>query len=161
MKFSLNRTKFFPSFCVIFFVLQVRNSSLSPVRFSTEILSLRWIPVSEWVLGIRSLFLIFLLNHLPKEIQFSIFLGYQDLLSHSVFWDIFLMHPTFSVLQSQQSEYLLPKFSPANKACPRRILQIFVHFEISRLPGGLGHLVDSNSIPQNPDHHLSSDSNCR
>ena len=36
---------------------------------------------------------------------------------------------------------------PANKACPRRIPHIFVHCEISRLPGGLGHLADSNGIP--------------
>ena len=34
----------------------------------------------------------------------------------------------------------------ANKACPRRMPQILVHFEISRLPGGLSHFVDSNSI---------------
>ena len=39
---------------------------------------------------------------------------------------------------------------PANKACPRKILQLFVHFEISRLPGGLGPLTDSYSIPWNP-----------
>ena len=36
---------------------------------------------------------------------------------------------------------------PANKACLRRILQIFVHFEISLLPWGLGHLAVSNGIP--------------
>ena len=36
----------------------------------------------------------------------------------------------------------------ANKACPRKILQIFVHCEIPRLPGGLGQ--DSNSISKNP-----------
>ena len=39
---------------------------------------------------------------------------------------------------------------PANRACPRRIPQIIVHFEISRLPGGLGHFADSNSISKNP-----------
>ena len=38
----------------------------SPLRLS---LSLRIAPVSEWVLGIRSLFLIIVLNHLSQEIQ--------------------------------------------------------------------------------------------
>ena len=36
---------------------------------------------------------------------------------------------------------------PANRACPRKFPQIFVNFEVSRLPGGRGHLADSNSIP--------------
>ena len=104
-------------------------------------LPLRWIPVSEWVLGIRSLLLIILLNHL---------FGLSGLLSHSVFWDIFLMPPTFSILQFWQSEYFSSQTPPANKACSRRIRQIFVQIEISHLPGGLGHLADSNSIPWNP-----------
>ena len=63
---------------------------------------------SQSVLGIRSLFLIILLNHLPQEIQFFSILGLWELISHSVFWDIFLMHLTFPILQSQQSEYFLP-----------------------------------------------------
>ena len=51
----------------------------------------------------------------------------------------FLTHLTFPILQSQQSEHLLPKFPPRTKHV--------LHFEISRLPGGPGHLADSNSTP--------------
>ena len=76
--------------------------------------------------------------------------GLSGLLSHSVFWDIFLMHPTFQFFNLSNQNKLLPKFLRANKACPGRIPQIFVHFEISRLSGGLGHLADSNSISSNP-----------
>ena len=78
-------------------------------------LSLRWIPVSEWVLGIRSLFLLILLSHLPQEISILHLVGLSELISHSVFWDMFLMHLTFPILQSQQSEYILPKFSSRTK----------------------------------------------
>ena len=41
--------------------------------------------------------------------------GLSRLLSHSVFWDMFLMHVTFPILHSQQSEYLLPEFPPRTK----------------------------------------------
>ena len=58
----------------------------SPLRFS---LSSRWIPVPEWVLGIRSFSLIILLNHLLQEIQIHHLFGLSGLLSHSVFWNIF------------------------------------------------------------------------
>ena len=57
----------------------------SPLRFS---LSSRWIPVPEWVLGIRSFSLIILLNHLLQEIQIHHLFGLSRLLSHSVFWNI-------------------------------------------------------------------------
>ena len=52
---------------------------------------------------------------------------------------------SFSAIRISSSQ-----IPPANKACSRKIPQIFVHFEISRLPGDLGHLADSNSIPWNP-----------
>ena len=81
-------------------------------------LSLRWIRVSEWVLGIRSLFQIFLLNHLPQK-KIHLF-GLSRLLSHSVFRDIFQMRLTFSnsisAIRISSSQNL-----PANRACPRRI----------------------------------------
>ena len=82
------------------------------MRISTETLSLRFAPVSEWVLGIRSLSMTILLNHLPQDIQILHFYGLPGLLSHSVFWDIFLMRPNFPILQCLQLEDLLSKFSP-------------------------------------------------
>ena len=109
-------------------------------------LSLRWIPVSEWVLGIRSLFLLILLSHLPQEISilhlfwvirthFALsLLGYVSDASN-------FSNSSISAVRIYSSQILV-----ANRACPGRIPQIFVHFQISRLPGGLGHFVESNSI---------------
>ena len=114
---SLNRPKVFPIFCVIFLFFKSKLFPIA-VRFSAEVLSLRWIPVSEWFLEIRSLFLLILLNHLPQVIQILHLFGLSGLLSHSVFWDVFLMHLTLPILHSQQSEYLLPKFSPRTKHVP-------------------------------------------
>ena len=126
------------------FVSSVWNSSLSPwgspLRFSLFTVDS---PVSEWVLWIRSLFLIMLLNHLPHEIR-----------SLHLFWVIRTSF-TFSLLEyaSDASNFFQffnlkpsPQIPPANNACPRRIPQICVHSEFSRLPGGLGHLTGSNSI---------------
>ena len=124
---SLNGPKLLPIYCVFFLFFRSKLFPIA-VRLSVEIaLSSWWIPVSEWVLGIRSLFLIILLNHLPQEIQILRLCGLSGIISHSVFWDIFLMHLTLPILQSQQSAYLLPKIPPANKACPGRSPQIFVH----------------------------------
>ena len=86
-----------------------------------------------------------------RNINYPSFLGviktsFAFSLSGYIFWCVSL----FPILQFQQSEYIIPKILTANKACPRRIHHIFVHFDISRLPGGLGHLADSNSITQNP-----------
>ena len=50
-------------------ILQVETLPYRHEILRWDSLSKRWIPVSEWVLGIRSLFLMFLLNHLPQEIQ--------------------------------------------------------------------------------------------
>ena len=110
---SLNRPKLFPIFCVVFLFF----SETLPYRqnFSVEILSLWSIPVLEYALGIRSLFLIILLNHLPQEIQILHLLGLSGLLSQSVFWDMFLMHLTCPILQCQQPECLLSKFTPRLK----------------------------------------------
>ena len=99
-----------------------RNSSLSPWD-SPLGFSLRCVPISEWVLGIRSLLLIMLLNGSATGYTNS-----PSLWLSGVFWDIFLMHLTIPILQSQQSEHLVPKFLPTNKACPGKILQIFIHF---------------------------------
>ena len=60
-----------------------RNSSLSPwdspLRFSLSLWCL--FPSQKWVLGIRSLSLIILLNHLPQEIQILHLFGLSKLLS--------------------------------------------------------------------------------
>ena len=83
----------------------------SPLRFSPH----GGFPSQSGFWWIRSLFLIILLNHLPQEISILRLFGLSRLLSHSVFWDMFLMHVTFPILQSQQSEYHLPKFSSRTK----------------------------------------------
>ena len=66
------------------------------------------------------------------------------------------MHPTVQFFNLSNQNIFFPN-SPTNKACPERIPQIFVHFEISRLQGGLGtprrkqrHFIKS-------DHHSSFD----
>ena len=80
-------------------------------------LSFRWIPVSEWVLGIRILFLIFFAEpSATRNINYPSFLGviktsFAFSLSGYIFWCVSL----FPILQSQQSEYILPKFSPRTK----------------------------------------------
>ena len=67
--------------------LPSRQIHLEGLRWDS--LSLRWIPVPEWVLGIRSFSLIILLNHPLQEIQIHHLFGLSGLLSHSVFWNIF------------------------------------------------------------------------
>ena len=122
----MNRQKVFPSFCVIFLFFRTKLFTVA-LRFSAEILSL--FTVSEWVLGIRGLFLIILLNHLPQEIQilhlfgvirtslaFSL-LGYISDASH------------FSISSISTVRISSSKNPPANTACLRKILQIIVHSE--------------------------------
>ena len=101
---------------LLFLQIETLPCRLEILRWNS--LSLRCVPVSEWVLGIRSLFLIILLNHLPQEIQFLRLCGLSGLLLHSVFWYILLMHPTFPILQDQQSECLLSKSHPRSKHIP-------------------------------------------
>ena len=148
---SLNRQESFQSFRVIFCFFRLK---LFPVALGFS-LSLRWICVSEWVLGIRSLFLIILLNHLPQEIQNSpSFCFIRSSFAFSVLGYVSdaskFSHSSISPIRISSSQ-----IPPANKACPRRIPQIFLHCEISRLPGGLGHLAHSTSISWNPNttHH--------
>ena len=127
-------------------ILQVETLPCRREILRWDSLSLRWTPASERVLGIRSLFLVILQNHLPQEITsspsfwviktsfaFSL-LGYISDASN-------FFNSSTSAVEISSSQIL-----PANKACPRKIHQIFVHFEISRLPGGLGHLADSQEV---------------
>ena len=87
-----------------------------------------------------------LLNDLPQEMQIIHLCGFSRLLSHSVFWDMFLMHQLFQFVDLSNQNVSLPKFSRRTKHV------LVVHFEISRLLRGLGHLADRNSIPQSPTH---------
>ena len=86
-----------------------------------ESVSLRCVPVSEWFLGIRSLFLITLLNHLPQEIQLLRLCGLLGLLLHSVFWNKFSDASNFSnssISTTRLSPFQIP---PAIKAYPGKI----------------------------------------
>ena len=84
-------------------------------------LSLRCVPVSEWVIGIRGLFLIMLPNHLPQELQILRLCGLSGLLLHSIFWDKFLMRPTFLILQKSAIRMSPFQTPPAIKAYPEKI----------------------------------------
>ena len=89
---SLNRPKIFPDLLRHLLFLQVEPLPYRHEILRWDSLSLRWIPVWEWVLGIRSFSLIILLNHLPQEKQILHLFELSGLPSHSVFWDVFLMH---------------------------------------------------------------------
>ena len=61
---------------------------------------------------------------MPQAIQILHLFGLSRLLFHSVFWDIFLMRPTFPSLHYQQSDYLPSRFSPRLKHILGRFLVI-------------------------------------
>ena len=61
----LEQTKSIPDLLRHLLILQVETLPYRREILRWDSLSLRWIPISEWVLGIRSLFLIILLDHLP------------------------------------------------------------------------------------------------
>ena len=103
------------------------DSKLFPIALilRRDSLSSRCVPVSEWVLGIRSLTLIMLLNHLPQWIRILNLFGLSGLLLHSAFWDKFLMRPALLILQHQQkSEYLPSKISPRSEHILERFLVV-------------------------------------
>ena len=119
-----NGPEVFASFCVIFcfFRLELFPDAM---RFSAEILS----PYGGF--PSQSGFLEFVVSPWQycwtichRKYKFFNFLVSSGLLSHSVFWDKFLMHPTFPVLQSQQSEYLLHQFLPRTTHVQERFLVI-------------------------------------
>ena len=93
----------------------------TPLRWDFS-LSLRCVPVSEWVLGIRSLFLIILLNHLPQEIQILSLCGLSGLLLQSVFWKkLWCVHFIDSSMSATSSP---SQILPRNETWPRRFLVI-------------------------------------
>ena len=136
-----------------------------------DLRSLRLVPASEWVLGNRSLFLTILLKKTCKwenEFVWSIFLSRHpnfpnlpDLLSEYLL-SKFSPRPTHSqegflvIFSYQIDEFLLDLSVKSNDVQQMlekvllalwMVLQIFFHMEFSRLPRGLGHFADSNSIP--------------
>ena len=131
-----------------FLILQVETLPYRREILHSDSLSLRWIPVSEWVLGIRSLSLSDNFAG-PSATRYA---------NSPSFWDITTSF-AFSLLGDVSDASNFSNFSTsairisssqipsANKACPGRIHQIFLHLEISHVPGGLGHLADSNSTP--------------
>ena len=65
-----------------------------------------------------------IVTHLPQEKHILRLSGSSGLLLHSVFWDKFLMRPTFPILPDLQSEYLFSKFLPRSKYNHERFLVI-------------------------------------
>ena len=77
--------------------------------------SLRSVPTSEWILGIRSLFLTILLHHLRMGRRVRHLSGWLILPLLWFFESKYLMHPSFPNLPSQLSEYLISKFPHRNQ----------------------------------------------
>ena len=120
IKLSVQCGEVFLSFLRHLLFLQVETIPYHSEILRWDPLSSRCVPVLEWVLGNRSLFLMMLLNHLPQEIQILRLCVWSRLLLHSVFWDKFLMRPIFPILQYQQSVCQQPvclpsTFSPRSK----------------------------------------------
>ena len=104
----LEKTRSFLELPRYLLFLQVETLPYRREILRCDSLALRWIPASEWVFGIRSLFLFILLNHLPQEKQILYLMVLSGLLSHSVFWDIFLTYPNFLVLHIGNLNIFLP-----------------------------------------------------
>ena len=98
-----------------------RNSSLSP----WDSLSLRWIDsrlrAGSW--NSQSLPDNFAESSTTRNTN-SPFSGISRHLLYSVFWDIFLIRPTFPILQYQPSVCLPSKFSPLSKQIQYKLLVI-------------------------------------
>ena len=137
------------------------NSSISAIRISSS----QILPANELLLWSLSEFGRCLTNA-PNSIIFVHF----EISRLRVFWSILVTHPTFHFFNIGNQSLFVPNFTrdqttfwkdtsfqidgfllwslSAFRRCltnaPNSI--IFVHFEISRLRGSLGHLADSNSI---------------
>ena len=112
---SLNWPKVFPDLLRHLLILQVETLPYRREILRWDSLSLLWIPVSEWVPGVRSFSVIILLNHLPQEIQIFHLFGLPGLLLHSVFWDMCLMHLTFSNPKTlPRTKHVLEGFSKSS-----------------------------------------------
>ena len=101
------------------------------MRFSAEILSSRWIPVSEWVLGIRNLFLLILLNHLLHEIQLisSSFWVVRTTFAFSLLGCIILMTHIFQFFNISNQNFFLLYSSPRSKHNQKYLRNIFFQID--------------------------------
>ena len=148
-KVSLNRPEVFLSFRVIFCFFRSKFFPIA-VRLSAEILSLlslQRIPVSEWVLGSRSLFLMRLLNHRPQEIQILVFGVIRTSFASTLLGHISDASNFFEFFNLSSKNIYFPKFSPRTKYVLEGFTKSSFITEFSRLAGDLGHVADSNSIP--------------
>ena len=136
-----------PDLLLHLLILQVETLPYRHETLRRDSLSLRWIALSEWVLGTRILFLIILLNHLPQEMQILHLFGVNRTSFAFSLLGYVSDASNFSKSSIRAVRISCSQTHTANKACPWKILPIFVHFEISRLSGGLQHLADSNCIP--------------
>ena len=93
-------------------ILSVETLPLRLEVFHWKLRSFLFVPVFEWVLGSRSLFLTILPYHLPLRKMNFIFFSISIPLSRWFFEDEFLTRPTFPILPNPQSEYFLSKFPP-------------------------------------------------
>ena len=119
---SWNRPEVFLSFRVIFLFLQVETLPCRLENLRWDSLSSRCVPSQSGFLEFVVSPLIMLLNRLPQEIQILRLRELSGLILHSVFWDRFLMRPTFLIHQYQQRECLLSKFLPRSKHILERVL---------------------------------------
>ena len=141
---SLNGPKVFPIRHLL--ILQVETLPYRREILRWDSLRSRWIPVSEGSWNSYSL---------PDNFAEPSATGNTNSPSFGVIRTSFAFSllgyvsdaSNFSNSSISEVRISSSQIPPANKACPRRIPQIFVHFEMSRLPGSLGHLADSNSIP--------------
>ena len=97
--------------CVIYCLFRSKLFPIA-VRFCAEILS----PYGRFPSQSGILEFIF-----HRKQRISVFLSISTLLLHPVFWDIFLMRPTFPIPQCQQSVCLPSKISPAITAWPMKL----------------------------------------
>ena len=86
-----------------------------PVRLEVlhwDLRSLQVVPASEWVLGIRGLFLTILLCHLQMGTCIHHLFVWSVFLSRWFFEDKFPMRPSFPILECLQPDFLFSKFTP-------------------------------------------------
>ena len=116
---------------VIFLFPQVVKLFPIAMRFSAEILSSRWIPVSDWVLGIRNLFLIILLNYLLHEIQLisSSFWVIKTSFAVTLLGCIIPMTHIFQFFNISYQNFFLFFSSPRSKHNQKNLRNIFFRID--------------------------------
>ena len=151
---SLKKTK--KSLCVSSpsFFLQVKTHPFRREILRRDSLSLRWIPVSEWVLGIRSLSLIILLNHLPLEKHILHFFGLSRLLLYSVFWNIIRWRQIFQFFNISNQNIFFTNY-PCEQSMSQRdspYLRSYWDFRLQQ------HFTESDCcLSSNPEYNNTAD----